>query len=363
MALNPMTQIEEKVCLGHGAFGVVYQARWRHQDAAVKVLTAHTLTEKAQEEFMNEVQLMVTMRIPQVVALYGMTLSPRYQLVMEFCSNGSLYTYLHSPQPMDWGFRGRIALDIAQGLAFLHACTPIILHRDLKSHNILLDSNRRAKIADFGLSRVKQESRSSTSQQQDSVGTVGWMAPELFKRRAKYVAGSDMYSFGMILWELSTRSLPWEDAHSNQAIIKWVCEGEREDIPPTTPVPIASLIKQCWEPEPSARPSAAQVLRTLEQSLGQLVGLGTSDASSASEQDTAAHTGASATTNASSVSSYTSGYQGTSSQSSQSYGYMGGSHAFFSKTTSSNVSGYGVTPPEQTPPPPTSGYQGPSLSE
>ena len=250
---------------------------------------------------------------------------------------------------MDWAFRGRIALDIAQGLAFLHASTPIILHRDLKSHNILLDSHRRAKIADFGLSRVKQESRSSRSQQQDCVGTVAWMAPELFKRRAKYVAGSDMYSFGMILWELSTRALPWEDAHGNQSIIKWVCEGEREDIPPMTPPPIATLIKQCWEAEPGGRPSAAQALRTLEQSLGQLEAFDTSG----TIQSPSAQPGG-----GSNVPSYASGYQGMSSQFSKSPGYLGSSHAFFSNTASGSVPRYAVTPSGQATPPPTSGYQG-----
>ena len=355
MQLNPRTQVEEPVCLGQGGFGVVYKGTWRHQPVAVKALTSQGLTDSAREEFINEVQVMVNLRVPQVVALYGISVQPRYQLVMEYCPHGSLFGYLHSSQPMDWGMRGRIALEVAQGLAFLHACQPPILHRDLKSQNILLDRNYSAKLADFGLSRLKQESRSSTSSQKDSVGTVAWMAPELFKRRARYVKGSDMYSYGMILWELSSRSMPWSDAHSNALIIQWVSQGDREDIPSSTPLPIATLIKACWEADPDKRPSAEEAMKTLAQSLG---GLGQVSASGpglgqGAYQGAFTSAGASATpaTGIPSVAnpavpSYISGYQGIGSHTASGGGYAGQSGTFFSQGGSGASSS------------PTSGYQG-----
>ena len=354
MQLNPRTQAEEPVCLGQGGFGVVYKGTWRHQPVAVKALTSQGLTDSAREEFINEVQVMVNLRVPQVVALYGISVQPRYQLVMEYCPHGSLFGYLHSSQPMDWGMRGRIALEVAQGLAFLHACQPPILHRDLKSQNILLDKDYHAKLADFGLSRLKQESRSFTnSSQKDSVGTLAWMAPELFKRRARYVKGSDMYSYGMILWELSSRSIPWSDAHSNALIIQWVSQGDREDIPSSTPLSIATLIKACWEADPEKRPSAEEAMKTLAQSLGGLEQMSASgsDLGQGTYQGAFASAGASATPAAGTpsvanpaVPSYISGYQGLGSHTASGGGYAGQSGTFFSQggsgTPSSPTSGY-----------------------
>ncbi|MHA7841443.1 MAG: protein kinase [Gammaproteobacteria bacterium] len=340
MQINPYTAVEEPVFLGQGGFGEVYKATWRHQSVAVKVLAIQSLNNAARSEFMNEVQVMVNLRVPQVVALYGISLAPRYQLVMEYCSNGSLFDYLHSDRAMDWGMRGRIALEVAQGLAFLHACRPPILHRDIKSHNILLDRNYSAKLADFGLSRLKQESCSTSGGQQDSVGTVAWMAPELFKQQAKYVKGSDMYSYGMVLWELSTRLLPWREAEGRDKIVimQWVKEGEREDIPENTPSLITTLIKQCWEDDPDKRPSAEEVMNTLAQSLGELEKL-----SGATESGTNAPP-------ASVVPSSVPGYQDLASQNATTNGaYQDYSGAFFSSAIG--------TPSKQLPSTSLNGYQ------
>ena len=263
--MNPHTEREERRCIGQGGFGAVYKATWRHQAVAVKELTLTHLTGATEREFMNEVQVMLHLRVTQVVALYGITLRPRYGLVMAYCEGGSLFDYLHSGAPIHWSTRIRIALEVAQGLAFLHACTPPILHRDLKSHNILLDKDRHAKIADFGLSRVKQETQSltTTAGAKETVGSIPWMAPELFKRGAKYVTGSDMYSYGMVLWELSSRQVPWSDARAPGLIIQWVSQGEREDMPTDAPEPIAAVIRSCWEANPMNRPSAGDVIQSL----------------------------------------------------------------------------------------------------
>ena len=325
---------------------------------------------------MNEVQVMVNLRVPQVVALYGMSLTPRYQLVMEYCHNGSLFGYLQSNQPMDWGMRGRIALEIAQGLAFLHACQPPILHRDLKSHNVLLDKDCHAKLSDFGLSKIKQESRSSASSQQESVGTVAWMAPELFRRRARYELGSDMYSYGMVLWELTTRTMPWSDAHNNALIMQWVSQGDREDIPPSTPLPIATLIRKCWASDPAERPSAEQAMQVLAQSLGELEKLDSPVGGSVSSlsqavpgPNDAASVGVPGRPSQAhpnpAVPTYISGYQNPSAQGYSGGGSYGGySGTFFSQTgpgqgfTLGQRPSSGASPSGNRSTQPMSGYQG-----
>jgi len=155
-----------------------------------------------------------------------------------------------------------MAIDIAQGLVHLHGRK--ILHRDLKSGNILLDAQGRAKISDFGLAKIKQEVSSSTTKTSKAVGSVRWRAPELFKRQAVATPAADIYSFGMILWELATRQLPFSDAADEQTVISWIKDGEQEKIPADCPKALADMIQACWGP-PDKRPTAAEILTQLKQ--------------------------------------------------------------------------------------------------
>ena len=150
----------------------------------------------------------------------------------------------------------RIALDIARGLAYLHAEN--IVHRDIKSMNVLLTEGK-ACLADFGLARVKTDTQAVSTGSSQAVGTLRWMAPELFSPRAVYTRKSDMYSLGWVLWELASRRIPFHNANSNELILMWVREGEREDIPQDCPARLASVIKDCWHGDPTRRPEAEAV--------------------------------------------------------------------------------------------------------
>ena len=142
-----------------------------------------------------------------------------------------------------------------------------ILHRDLKSLNILLDDRLRARLADFGLAKVKQE---TSSQSTVAKGTVLWMAPELFKRRAEITAAADIWSLGMVLWELVSREIPFKDAQNQLQAATWIKDGEKEEIPSDCPADLKAIIESCWNLTPSQRPTAIQVverLKSLSQSL------------------------------------------------------------------------------------------------
>jgi serine/threonine protein kinase len=193
---------------------------------------------------------------------------------MELMPKGSLYQVLHNGQPLGWEIRFNIARDIAAGLTHLHEQE--ILHCDLKSPNVLLDGTMRAKLTDFGLSKVKVETKTTTAGTSKVSGTIRWMAPELLKRGGKPSKESDVYALGMILWEMTTRKIPYEDAPDDTTAGLWIMGGEKEIIPekpaehPATcqrAYPsYAALIARCWE-ERSRRPTiqaAAEELKPLK---------------------------------------------------------------------------------------------------
>ena len=264
--LIPYQELSFAKKLGQGSFGTVHAGTLQdHTQVAIKKLLLDRLTERTEEEFKSEAAIMGQLRHPNVVALYGIVLQPEYCMVMELLENGSLYSVLHSKRELDWDLRQRIALDMSRGLAFLHSKK--ILHRDLKSLNVLLDGNMRAKLADFGLSLVRAETKSKTKQN-ESTGTLQWMAPELLSgEKMRYDASCDIYSLAVTLWELAARKLPFEEAPNPSLIPLWIAQGEREAIPTDCPESLAKLIIQSWSGTSTERPSASAIVQRLQAAI------------------------------------------------------------------------------------------------
>lgn len=152
----------------------------------------------------------------------------------------------------------QLAHDAAAGLAYLH---PSVVHRDLKPQNILLDDEGRAKLADFGISRVKDPTKSYLSQVTNDNGTPMYMAPEQFNG-SRVDEKVDVYALGIILNECYTRRQPWKDSqHFFQIILKVAINGERPWLDPDCPEPLRRLITKCWHQDPHMRPSCAEVMR------------------------------------------------------------------------------------------------------
>jgi len=246
--------------LGRGGFGVVYKGIYRYNEVAIKELHLIHPSEQALEEFKQEMNLMANLRCPQIITSYGVYTKPSYGIVMEYMPMGSLFDVLCSNKQLDWPIRYSIALDMTKGVAFLHKSN--IIHRDLKSLNVLLDEHMRAKLTDFGLAKIKYETTSTPSSNQQ-VGTLLWMAPELFKSNAQCTQKSDIYSLGMTLWELVTRKRPFKDAINTAIAAQWVQEGQREEIPADCPPKMAKLITFCWNQEASERPTADEIVQLL----------------------------------------------------------------------------------------------------
>ena len=162
--------------LGSGAFGQVRTARWNGAAVAVKHLLVHGLHDESVRALRKEVRLHSSLHFDHVVQLYAAsTIPPHLCLIVELASGGSLWDYLHSAsEPLPHALQTAFVYDIARGMSFLH--TKGVLHRDLKSANVLVFDSHRLKLCDFGLSKIKAES--SSRSKRGAVGTAAWMSPE-----------------------------------------------------------------------------------------------------------------------------------------------------------------------------------------
>jgi serine/threonine protein kinase/ankyrin repeat protein len=257
--------INSSKVLGSGAFGIVYRGEYNFTHVAIKCLHANKLSEKTLEEFKKESLLMGQMRHPNIVQTFGACFEPgHYSLVMELMPKGSLHDLLHNTQTIPWTLRWQIAVDVSAGLAYLH--DQKIIHRDLKSMNVLWNGSH-AKISDFGLATVKIETQSTTQAGSKAAGTTRWMAPELFKRNGKCSTATDVYSLGMVFWELASREIPYKDGNEIQAM-GWIKDGEKENIPDDCPLEMKAVILDCWK-----APSERQTSENIHQTLLTLFGL------------------------------------------------------------------------------------------
>jgi serine/threonine protein kinase len=255
--------------IGQGGFGEVFFGTWNGREVAIKTLKITNLPAYLAKDFETETKIMAECSAcQQIVRLFAVCMeSEHFAMVMEFAKNGSLFAVLHDPSiDLSWPERYQIAMDIGKGLSYLHDRE--ILHRDLKSLNVLLDENFCAKISDFGLSKLKLEtssmSKTSATQKEGSVGTLRWKAPELFKLKSRHTKASDAYGYGMVLWEIASRQIPFGEA-DEIVIMSSVKEGEKEDIPADCPAEYAGLIERTWSFDPEKRPSPHYIVLQLEK--------------------------------------------------------------------------------------------------
>ncbi|XP_074291877.1 uncharacterized protein LOC141618692 isoform X2 [Silene latifolia] len=248
--------------IGQGSCGTVYHGLWYGSDVAIKVFSKQEYSEDVIYSFRQEVSLMKRLRHPNILLFMGAVTSPqRLCIVTEFLPRGSLFRLLQrSTSKLDSRRRLHMALDIARGMNYLHNCNPPIIHRDLKSSNLLVDKNWSVKVADFGLSRVKHDTYLTTK---TGKGTPQWMAPEVL-RNERSDEKSDLYSFGVILWELATQKIPWENLNAMQVIGAVGFMNQRLDIPQDIDPRWASLIESCWLSEPQSRPTFRELLEKLK---------------------------------------------------------------------------------------------------
>ncbi|XP_078446651.1 uncharacterized protein LOC144715584 [Wolffia australiana] len=248
--------------IGQGSCGSVYHALWYGSDVAVKVFSKMEYSEEVINSFKQEVSLMKRLRHPNILLFMGSVTSPqRLCIVTEFLPRGSLFLLLQrTSTKLDWRRRVNMALDIARGVNYLHHCNPPVCHRDLKSSNLLVDKNWTVKVGDFGLSRLKRETSSTTNA---GKGTPQWMAPEVLRNESADEK-SDVYSYGVVLWELVTEKIPWDNLNSMQVIGAVGFMDQRLELPEDLDPQWASIISNCWHSEPGLRPTFQELIDRLK---------------------------------------------------------------------------------------------------
>ena len=205
--------------IGEGSFGRVWSALWQTSQVAVKefvfaqaaVSGGSSQRRDIIEEIVGEAGIMSYLMHPRILQLYGCSLTAQaIWIVSELCSEGSLRQVLDDKaRPLPLAHRLQMAIDVAEGMSFLHSREPPIIHRDLKSHNLFVtagaDGRPTVKIGDWGSARaVALSGQRDPKTMTHGVGTVAWLAPEVIKH-AKGSERIDVYSFGIVLWELATR--------------------------------------------------------------------------------------------------------------------------------------------------------------
>ena len=265
--------------LGEGSFAKVYRAEYQNNEVAVKIIKINNEEEEGEgsvnallerfAEFRREVSLMSGLDHENLVELKGLCLDQdTMYMVTEFLAFGDLYNFLHNPSnELDWDLRIKIAIDVASGMNFLHTTTPPIIHRDLKTPNILMASNLSfspvvAKVADFGLSSTLVQNVKGRD-----VFNPTWLAPEVMVRNAEYTEKADIYSFGIILWELLTRENPFDEfkfPFSSQLEDAIINQNLRPTIGEDTPSAYRKLMESCWHNDPKLRPTFIQILQILQ---------------------------------------------------------------------------------------------------
>ncbi|KAK9669634.1 hypothetical protein RND81_13G145500 [Saponaria officinalis] len=283
-----LAKLDLKNVIAHGTYGSVYKADYDGRVVAVKVLdwgedgmATAAETSNLRESFRNEVAVWHKLDHPNVTKFIGASMgtsnlviptnsssngacgalpSRACCVIVEYIAGGTLKNYLIRNRRRKLAIKVviQLALDLSRGLSYLHSKK--IVHRDVKTENMLLETSRTLKIADFGVARVEaQNPRDMTGE----TGTLGYMAPEVIDGKP-YDRKCDVYSFGICLWEIYCCDMPYADLSFADVSSAVVRQNMRPEIPRCCPASLANIMRKCWDANPSKRPNMDEVVRLLE---------------------------------------------------------------------------------------------------
>ncbi|PKC56931.1 hypothetical protein RhiirA1_541865 [Rhizophagus irregularis] len=263
------SETEGLKAIAKGGFGTIYRATWkinptRKETVAVKRFSN---SQSISKNFVNELKSFnqYQNRFEHIIKYYGITQDPKtkdYMIIMQYANGGDLCNYLRKNfTNITWGDKLVIILEISRGLDCIHKEN--FIHRDLHSGNILSVKSRNYSInykwyiGDLGLSQP-----ANIISNDEIYGVIPYIAPEVFNGKA-FSKESDIYSMGMIMWELTTGRKPFSDIEHNTELILKIVDGKRPEITKDTPDCFAKLIKKCWDPDPLKRPHIKEIRKTI----------------------------------------------------------------------------------------------------
>ncbi|CAG7866299.1 unnamed protein product [Brassica rapa] len=285
-----LSKLDMKHVLAHGTYGTVYRGVYAGQQVAVKVLdwgedgqSTAAETTALRASFEQEVAVWQKLDHPNVTKFIGASMGtsdlkipPANDsggrggsgahparaccVVVEYVAGGTLKKFLIKKYRSKLPIKDviQLALDLARGLSYLHS--KAIVHRDVKTENMLLETNKTLKIADFGVARVEAQNPQDMT---GETGTLGYMAPEVLEGKP-YNRKCDVYSFGVCLWEIYCCDMPYADCSFAEISHAVVHKNLRPEIPKCCPQAVANIMKRCWDPNPDKRPEMEEVVKLLE---------------------------------------------------------------------------------------------------
>eukprot|EP00347_Sterkiella_histriomuscorum_P007834 403347387 len=248
--------------IGGGGYGDVFQGRWLGTRVAVKKFGKRYLTKKAVKDFIKEIEVVNQLRHPNIVLYMGVTFDTNnfYYMITEFVNKGSLFELLHQKKiPLDDDKTMKIAKQMAMALQYIHRKK--ILHCDLKSQNILLNDDWTVKICDFGLARYREKFQKDNH---GKIGTPHWMAPEIL-RGEKYLEPADVYSYGVILWEMLVGEIPYMGRSISQITGVVGYHKEKLSVPLRCNKHLRKIVNNCLIYEPHRRPTFDHIIKYIER--------------------------------------------------------------------------------------------------
>ncbi|RIB15112.1 kinase-like domain-containing protein [Gigaspora rosea] len=255
--------------IGSGGYANVYSAKFYRKQYALKSLrNTLRLEHKEVMSLIHELKILREVSHPNIIKFYGVYKDPHthnFMLILQLANGGTLRNYLESKWKdgkfeIPWINLNSFAIEITCGLRFLHEKK--ICHRDLHSNNILINDGK-ILISDFGISKKMD----STTQTSSVKGLPAYVEPRYYlypDEKIKHDEKSDIYSLGVVFWELTSGTPPFSDS-SNHAIIIKISQGKRETIIPGTPIDYAKLYMRCWDSEPEKRPTLEEILTELKR--------------------------------------------------------------------------------------------------